>query len=156
MSAGLEHVRSSHTGGGNRQSQFLVDPAEVLSEPRVIRSEPRPLPIEGDITVVRQAELPTAVGRTRAGQGSRLTNAVRVQTDARGNLITAYPIPGWRAEFNVQISTIAIQADKTNRIGEAERRPCSRLSILRLRLRRNSRPCRAFLNSIDIANVERS
>jgi RHS repeat-associated protein len=109
VSAGMEHVRKGHTSGNTSDSQFIRDPSEVLSDPRVIRSEPVPLPVQSGQSYVRHVELPTAVGRTRAAQGSRPTNAIRVQTDARGNVITAYPIPGWRAEFNVQMSSTVIQ-----------------------------------------------
>ena len=109
VKAGMEHIRSGHTGGTNTQSQFLVEPEKVLSRKDVVRTEPRPLPLGDSVSYVRHADLPTAVGRTSVSTGERLTNAVRVQVDRAGNIITAYPIQGWRAEFNVLLSATGLQ-----------------------------------------------
>ena len=112
VSAGMDHVRSSHTGGRNTQSQFLVPPEKVLSKPAVVRAQPRPLPTGSGVSFVRQVDLPTAIGRTSRATGGRLTNAVRVQTDLAGNVITAYPVQGWKAEFNIQLSAIQTNTAK--------------------------------------------
>jgi RHS repeat-associated protein len=109
VKAGMEHVRAGHVGGPRGNSQFLVEPGAVLGKPQVVGAPPRPLPLGDGVSYVRQVELGTAIGRTRGAEGTRLTNALRIQTDAAGNVITAYSIPGWRAEFNIQVSAAAMQ-----------------------------------------------
>jgi len=127
VKAGMNHLREGHVGGTKTDSQFLVEPESVLTNKSVIKTEARPLPMKGKkgmpdvgMTYARNAETGTAIGRTQASDGGRLTNAVRVQTDAAGNVITAYPVPGWRAEFNIQMSSVlmmAAQRELTNSSG---------------------------------------
>lgn len=136
VKAGMEHVRKGHTGGSNAQSQFIAAPDSVLANRAVIKSEARPLPMKGSggTTYVRHAETGTAVGRTRVGKGpwrldgsrgGRLTNAARVQSDAAGNVITAYPIQGWLAEFRVQLSSILL-APVLNNLNQPPKTPNDR------------------------------
>jgi RHS repeat-associated protein len=117
VAAGMKHVRKGHTGGANKQSQFVVEPGTALSKRAVVKAEARPLAYKGSggTTYARHAEVGTTVGRTRVGKGAwrldnrnggRLTNALRVETDAAGNVITAYPIQGWVAEFNIQMASV--------------------------------------------------
>ncbi|MCA9468756.1 MAG: hypothetical protein KC643_25410 [Nitrospira sp.] len=117
VAAGMKHVRKGHTGGTNKQSQFVVEPGTALSKRGVVKTEARPLGMKGSggTTYVRHAEAGATVGRTRVGKGAwrldnrnggRLTNALRVQTDAAGNVITGYPIQGWLAEFNIQMASV--------------------------------------------------
>jgi RHS repeat-associated protein len=110
VSAGMKHVREGHTGFRNKQSQFLVAPGKAIGRKSAVKAEPRPIRIGQGTGYVRQVEAPTAVGRTRLSEGGRLTNSTKIITDRAGNVITAYPVQGWQAEFNVQLSASQLQS----------------------------------------------
>ena len=105
VSAGFNHVVDGHFDRelGNYRSIFSITPARlksILQRPNVVRSPITVLhgtrsPMPGRIPAgqfVRVVNVGEVIGRTTLKDGGMLTTWIKIITDSKGNLITAYPV----------------------------------------------------------------
>lgn len=94
--AGFKHVVEGHFNRplANNRSIFSITPEElkvILSDRRVVASPVRQI---GGGYFERVVNVNRTIGRASLNHGGVETSYIRILTDVKGNLITAYPVKG--------------------------------------------------------------